>query len=108
MSLTIYIHHTPVPVDFSQIYEYNNVRRSYGRNVDQGTAVMRELFSGFFDNYPNIKFVHSMLGGGFFAFKNLILPKKATNNESVQRFQTDGGNLEQHLEKNLFFEMSHA
>ena len=107
-ALTVYIHHNPVPVDFSQLYEYNNVRRSYGRNVDQGTAVMRELFSGFFDKYPHIKFVHSMLGGGFFAFKNLILPKKATKAEGVQRFQTDNNNVAKHLEENLFFEMSHA
>ena len=108
LGLTVYIHHNPVPVEFNQLYEYNNVRRSYGRNVDQGTAIMRELFSGFFDKFPNIKFVHSMLGGGFFAFKNLILPKKATKAEDVQRFQTDNGDIARHLEKNLFFEMSHA
>ncbi|WP_303975256.1 amidohydrolase family protein [Streptococcus merionis] len=106
--LTIYVHHTPVPVDYSQIYEYNNVRRSYGRNVDQGTAVMRELFSGFFDKYPNLKLVHSMLGGGVFAFKNLILPKKASNIEGVERFQTDHGNIVKHLKENLFFELSHS
>ena len=69
---------------------------------------MRELFSGFFDKFPHIKFVHSMLGGGFFAFKNLILPKKSTKTEGVQRFQTDNGAIAKHLKENLFFEMSHA
>lgn len=104
---TIYVHHTPVPVAYQSLYDYDNVRRSYGRNVDQGTAVCRELFSGFFDQYPNIKLVHSMLGGGFFAIKNMILPKPSPTG-AVSRFQTDTQQIAQHLQDNVFFEMSHA
>lgn len=105
--LTVYVHHTPVPVQYDNLYEYTNVRRSYGRFVDQGTAVSRELFSGFFDRYPNIKMVHSMLGGGFFALKQIMAPHAPKSAEQVSRFQT-AGDYDMYLEKNLFFEMSHA
>lgn len=104
---TVYIHHTPIPVEYQSLYDYDNVRRSYGRNVDQGTAVCRELFSGFFDKYPKLKFIHSMLGGGFFAIKNMILPKP-DQSAKVTRFQTNTQNIAQNLQNNIFFEMSHA
>lgn len=104
---TVYIHHTPVPVEYNSIYEYTNIRRSYGRQIDQGIAVARELFSGFFIKYPNLKFVHSMLGGGFFAFKYLLFPKMEKK-ESVGRFETDNDCIEKQLKNNIYFEMSHA
>ena len=65
--VTCYVHHTPVPVQYDSLTAYTNLRRSYGRCIDQATAIGRELFSGFFSKYPNVKLVHSMLGGGFFA-----------------------------------------
>lgn len=103
---TVYIHHTPVPVEYNNIYEYNNLRRSYGRCVDQATAIGRELFSGFFDKYQNLTFVHSMLGGGFFAFANLMFPQKAKE-ESINRF--DGAEkIKEQFKKHIYFEMSHA
>lgn len=104
----VYIHHTPVPVQYDSIYEYNNLRRSYGRCVDQTTAIGRELFSGFFEKYPNLKFVHSMLGGGFFAIANMLLPKKTTSNDEVKRFENSNDSLEYQFKNNVYFEMSHA
>jgi len=106
--MTLYVHHSPVPVDYKSLTAYNNLRRSYGRCVDQCTAVGRELFSDFFDRYPYIRLVHSMLGGGFFAFTSLWFPKKAKQNEGTSRFQTASDSLLDHLHNNLFFEMSHA
>lgn len=47
----------------TNLYDYDNVRRSYGRNVDQGTVVCRELFSGFFDKFSKLKFIHSFYVG---------------------------------------------
>ncbi len=107
LKMTVYVHHTPVPIEYQSFYEYNNVRRSYGRCVDQGLAIGRELFSGFFEKYPNIKFVHSMLGGGFYAISNMMFPHKAKK-ESVHRFKSDNEDIKEHFINNIYFEMSHA
>ena len=105
---TVYVHHSPVPVQYDSLTAYTNLRRSYGRCVDQCTAVGRELFSGMFDKYPDLKLVHSMLGGGFFAYASLWLPKKPKSADSVSRFNDDNEGFREQLKKNLFFEMSHA
>ena len=83
-------------------------RRSYGRVQDQVTAVGRELFSDFFDRYPHIRMVHSMLGGAFFAISNMLLPQAAKRKDAVQRFQADDGSLAARLREHIYFEMSHA
>ncbi|WP_321973102.1 amidohydrolase family protein [Paratractidigestivibacter sp.] len=105
---TVYVHHVPVPVDCASIVAYNNLRRSYGRVQDQVTAVGRELFSDFFERYPRIRMVHSMLGGAFFAVSEMLLPKPSKRADAVQRFQTDDGQLAARLREHVFFEMSHA
>ena len=105
---TVYVHHVPVPVDNASLLDYNNLRRSYGRCVDQTTAVGRELFSDFFERYSNLKLVHSMLGGGFFAIKQMLLPSSSKRADKVQRFQTDNGDLAARLDQHIYFEMSHA
>lgn len=105
--MTVYVHHTPVPVEYRTLYEYNNLRRSYGRCVDQAIAVMRELFSGMFEKYPDIKFVHSMLGGGIFTYINMLQPKK-TDDDVIKRFDAADARISRWLKENLYFEMSHA
>ncbi|HEM2548062.1 TPA: amidohydrolase [Streptococcus suis] len=102
---TVYIHHNPIPVDYQSLLDHDNVRRSYGRNVDQATAVCREIFSGFIAKYPQVRLIHSMLGGGFFALKNLIFPQV---DPSDPRFKQVDGQLEGRFSQNIFFEMSHA
>ena len=108
MGLPVYVHHSPVPVQYDSIYEFNNLRRQFGRCIDQATAVGRELFSGFFDKYPNLKFVHSMLGGGFFTYYNMMVPKAPKKGEAVSRFDSQSDSIRRHLENNFFFEMSQA
>lgn len=108
LEMTAYVHHTPVPVEYDSFIEYDNLRRSYGRCVDQGLAIGRELFSGFFTRYPKVKLVHSMLGGGFFAFANMMFPHKSKNKEAVNRFKTENSNIVEQFRNNIFFEMSHA
>lgn len=105
---TVYVHHVPVPVDCASLLDYDNLRRSYGRCVDQTTAVGRELYGDFFEHYPNLKLVHSMLGGGYFAIANMLMPHGPKRSEDVQRFQADGEAYAKHLANNVFFEMSHA
>ncbi len=68
------MHHTPLPVQYESFLDYVNLRRSYGRCADQVTAVSRELFSGMFAELPNLKMVHSMLGGNFFSDMNPMFP----------------------------------
>lgn len=104
--MTVYVHHTPLPVQYDPLCQYDNLRRTYGRCVDQMTAVSRELLSGMFRKYPNIKLVHSMLGGGFFTYINMLLPPRL--NDTAKRFDTIDGQVCVWLEKNIFFEMSHA
>ena len=106
--VTCYVHHTPLPVQYDSLTAYTNLRRSYGRCVDQATAVGRELFSGFFTRYPNVKLVHSMLGGAFFAFTSLWFPRKPRVQEAVSRFKDDNELVVEQLKNNVYFEMSHA
>ena len=107
-AMTAYVHHTPVPVDNHALLDYTNLRRSYGRCVDQTTAVSRELFSGMFEKYPNVRVVHSMLGGGFFAFLNLMLPPKTRTPDNSGRFDEAAWQMRKYLQNNIYFETSHA
>ena len=107
-SLPVYVHHTPLPVEHSMLLEFNNLRRSYGRSNDQMIAIGREIFSGFFEKYPNIRLVHSMLGGGFFAYKDLLVPRKSPSKDAAIRFVVDNEAVLRYLKENIFFEMSHA
>ena len=106
--ITCYVHHVPVPVQYDSLTDYTNLRRSYGRCIDQATAIGRELFSGFFTKYPNVRLVHSMLGGGFFAYTSLWFPKKPKIQEAVTRFKDDNELVVEQMRNNIYFEMSHA
>ena len=68
-----------------------------GRCVNQTTAVGRELFSDFFERYPDLRMVHSMLGGGFFSIAQMLLPKASKRADKVQRFESNGDELAQRL-----------
>lgn len=104
LDIPVYVHHTPVPVQFDSIYEFNNLRRTYGRCMDQAVAVGREVFSGMFEEFPNLRLIHSMLGGGFFTNRNLLFPKSSGKG----RFETGTDRYEEYLKRNIYFEMSHA
>lgn len=106
--LTAYVHHTPLPVQYDALLDYTSLRRSYGRCVDQTTAVCRELYSNMFAKYPHVKLVHSMLGGGFFAIAPMMMPHGASSGDKSGRFSNANSNVEQQLRENIYFEMSHA
>lgn len=108
LGMTVYVHHTPIPTEYQAFCTYNNVRRSYGRCVDQGLAVGREMFSDFFERYPNIRMVHSMLGGGFFAIADMMFPQAPRSADAVNRFQSDGTDMKKKFREHIYFEMSHA
>jgi len=105
MNVPVVVHHTPLPVDYQSLIKYNNLRRQYGRCVDQATAVGRELFSGMFEEYPNLRLVHSMLGGGFFAYANMLAPRSSGAKEELERFDS-ADRVRGYLDKNIFVDTS--
>jgi predicted TIM-barrel fold metal-dependent hydrolase len=109
LEVPVVVHHTPLPVDYGSILSYTNQRRQYGRCVAQATAVGRELFSGMFDDFPNLKLIHSMLGGGFFAYVDMLVPpRKEGYNDAVDRFEVQTERLRRQLRENIFFDVSGA
>jgi len=103
LGVPIVVHHTPLPVDYHSIYQYTNVRRSIGRCIDQLTAVSLEMFGGLFDECPNLKLIHTMMGGGVFAFTNQIAPRQSAFKEEVQRFDPKTADVRKYLKDNLYF-----
>src|SRR5579875_1855083 len=59
LDVPVIVHHTPLPVEWKSVVQYTNLRREFGRIVDQATAVGRELFSGLFLELPNLRFIHT-------------------------------------------------
>ncbi|WP_318764805.1 amidohydrolase family protein [Lactiplantibacillus carotarum] len=103
--IPVYVHHSPVPVEYATIKDYENLRRSYGRCEDQIIAISREVFSDLFAELPNLKLIHSMLGGGFFTYKTMLLPHDSGNG----RFDTTNSvSVKHRLEHNIYYEISHA
>lgn len=104
MHIPVYVHHTPVPIEYNSIKDYENLRRSYGRCEDQIIAISREVYSNLFKELPDLKIIHSMLGGGLFTYKNMLLPRDSGNG----RFDTNNDAIRDRLEQNIYYEMSHA
>ncbi len=105
LKVPVYVHHTPIPVDHKSLLDYNNLRRSFGRCQDQITAIARELFSDLFIECPDLVMIHSMLGGGYYAFKDMLIPHGGGGG----RFDTsDSDRVQKCLDRNIYFEMSHA
>jgi uncharacterized protein len=107
LGVPVVVHHTPVPVDYGSIVKYGNLRRQYGRCLAQGTAVGREIFSNLFDECPNLRLIHSMLGGGFFVFANMVAPPPSTK-DTVARFDDQEEKIRHYLKENVFFDLSGA
>ncbi len=104
LKLPVYVHHTPVPVEFNSLYQYDNLRRSIGRNIDQLTAISREVFSDLFEECPDLILIHSMLGGGIGTYLNSLFPLNSGNG----RFNSNNVIFKKHFKENIFLEMSHA
>lgn len=108
LDVPVIVHHTPLPVEWKSVIDYTNLRREYGRIVDQATAVGRELFSGMFDRMPGLRFIHTMMGGNWFANTELLTPHASPKKESLQRLDATGGEkIKSYLENNIFFDMTH-
>jgi predicted TIM-barrel fold metal-dependent hydrolase len=108
LGVPVIVHHTPLPVEWRSIVEYTNFRREFGRIQDQATAVGRELFSGMFDKFPNLRFVHTMMGGNWFANTELLTPHASNKKEAMVRLETSGADkIKSYLRNNIFFDLTH-
>ncbi len=108
MNVPCVVHHTPLPVYWQSIIDWTNLRREFGRIMDQATAVGRELFSGMFEEFPNLKFIHTMFGGNWFAQQKLLTPKKGAKKEAMLRLDmSEGERITRYLQNNIFFDMTH-
>jgi len=108
MNVPVVVHHTPLPVHPESVLDYTNLRREFGRVIDQGIAVGRELFSGIFRKYPNLRFIHTMFGGNWFALSNLLTPHAPPKKEAMQRLSSAGvEEIQGYLKNNIFFDMTH-
>ncbi len=110
LNIPVVAHHTPLPVHWQSLYEFTNLRRELGRVTDQATAVGREIFSDLFDELPNLRFIHTMLGGNWFAAQNLLIPKKPKKKEAMLRLDVSENEQERilsHIKNNVFFDLTH-
>ncbi|MEF2975962.1 amidohydrolase family protein [Subtercola sp. YIM 133946] len=108
LDIPVVVHHTPLPVEWKSVIDYNNLRREYGRISDQATAVGRELFSGMFDRMPGLRFIHTMLGGNWFANTALLTPHASNKKEAMVRLDPTGGDkIKSYLENNIYFDLTH-
>lgn len=110
LNIPVVAHHTPLPVHWQSLYEFTNLRRELGRVTDQATAVGREIFSDLFDELPNLKFIHTMLGGNWFAAQNLLMPHKPKKKEAMLRLNVSENEQERiasHIKNNVFFDLTH-
>jgi uncharacterized protein len=107
LGVPVVVHHTPLPVDYGSIVKYANLRRQFGRVIAQGTAVGRELFSNLFEECPNLRLIHSTLGGAFFAFADMLVPP-STGKDAVDRFEDQSAKVRRYLKENIFFDLSGA
>ncbi len=109
LNVPIIVHHTALPVDYGHVYDYTNLRRMFGRCIDQMTSVGRIMYSGMLDELPNLKFVHSMMAGGLFAYADLITPKKSKVSSDMERWDPSASEkVRGYLEKNIYSDITHA
>lgn len=109
-NLPIVMHHTPGVTANANFDEYTVLRRELGRIHVQAAAVGREVYSGMFDEFPNLKLIHTMFGGNWFGLQQILGPHKSTKKkEAMNRLATNVGpeEYEKYLKNNIFFDMSH-
>jgi predicted TIM-barrel fold metal-dependent hydrolase len=106
LGVPVCIHHTPLPVEHKYLYEYTNVRRSFGRCIEQMTSVGRVLFSGMLEEFPNLTLIFTMMAGGLFAFTNQIAPPTSGVKEEMNRFEEVGDTVRKYLKNNIYFDLS--
>ena len=107
LNVPVCVRQTVLPVQHDCILNNDTFRRHFGRCQDQAVAVGREIFSDLFDEFPNLKLMHSMFGGGFFAFAELLAPRPSKAKEELERFDVTGSaKARKHLYTNIYFDIT--
>jgi predicted TIM-barrel fold metal-dependent hydrolase len=109
LGVPVCVHHTPLPVEYREVSRYTNMRRGFGRIIDQMTSLGRVLYSDLLDEFPNLRFIYTMFGGAFYGGMNMIIPRKSTVKEEMDR--TDSSLTDKilgRLKDNIYFDMCHA
>ncbi|MEG1493679.1 MAG: amidohydrolase family protein [Gordonibacter sp.] len=104
------VHHTPGQNAYENFDEYTVLRRELGRVHAQAAAVGREIYSGLFDEFENLKFIHTMFGGNWFGLQHILAPHKSTKKkEAMNRLATnvDHEAYDRYLANNIYFDMTH-
>jgi predicted TIM-barrel fold metal-dependent hydrolase len=104
------IHHTPLPAAYQSLYQTGS-RRMLGRCFAQMTCLARLVHSGLYDELPDQKVIHSYMGGGFFAFTEIMNMNPANKQkEEMQRVHhgVTGEKFERYLRNNIYLDMCHA
>ncbi len=104
------VHHTPGQNTFGPFQKYTPLRRELGRISVQAAAVGREVYSGMFDEFPNLKFVHTMMGGNWFGLQDILAPHVSTKKkEAMNRLATNVTREDyfRYLDNNIFFDTTH-
>lgn len=104
------VHHTPGQNTFGPFQQYTPLRRELGRISVQAAAVGREVYSGMFDEFPNLKFVHTMMGGNWFGLQDILAPHVSTKKkEAMNRLATNISREDyfRYLDNNIFFDTTH-
>ena len=56
-----------------------------------------------------MKLVHTMLGGGFYAWADILAPEISKVDEELERFDLKAASMaRKHLKKNIYFDITHA
>jgi predicted TIM-barrel fold metal-dependent hydrolase len=53
-----------------------------------------------------LKIIHTMLGGGIFAFTEQILPRKSEEREEIERFDQQISKYKDYFRSNLYFDIT--
>ncbi len=104
------IHHTPGQNAYGNFDEYTVLRRELGRIHVQAAAVSREIYSGMFDEFPDLKFIHTMFGGNFFALQEILAPHVSTKKKEAMNRLTANitrEDYDRYLKNNIYFDMTH-
>jgi predicted TIM-barrel fold metal-dependent hydrolase len=103
LNVPICVHHAPLPVESESLHDYSNLRRLFGRIIDQMISVSRILYSGLLDEFPNLKFVPTQMGGGLWAFTNYLKAARVGKKEDIGRFDSSPEKITRYLNRNIFF-----
>ena len=103
------VHHTPGQNCFQHFDEFTVLRRMLGRAVVQATAVGREVYSRMFDEFPNLKFIHSIMGGNWFSFINFLAPHTTKKTEAMNRLAgtLDKESYDRYMQNNIYYDANH-